>query len=450
MFKQKRLLPCFLAFRYLTWSRADSHAVFIARLCFLGIMIGSASLCLTLMIMSGFEKEISQKARGINSQAIISAKSEKVTLSWPEVGTMVKSKFSSDIDQVSATAISQVVLDHGQNFYNLLLKAIDPKTFSGISDLTSRISPELSKTGIQTMHRKPDEIDLEKILKKNNVIIGHKLAKNLGLKLGDQLKVLLPEPVNKKKVKLSQATVQIAGFSDIGFSEYDSSSMICSLELFWEFFGHSGSVDCILVKFTDIQNSKTPRLIDKTRLFFRRILPWAADEETETIKKLNADLPGLKVISWKELYPALLSSMRLEKYAMFFILLLVSIVAVMNMISLLIVQVQAKRKDIAILKTIGFEFAQIQQIFIFLGTTLTFLASCVGILLSVGLGLFFSRIFPIALPDDAYLVTHLPFDMAPEHFLLVFLATMIVGFLASWIPARRVWKLNIVQVLRGQ
>jgi ABC-type lipoprotein release transport system permease subunit len=140
--------------------------------------------------------------------------------------------------------------------------------------------------------------------------------------------------------------------------------------------------------------------------------------------------------------------MRLEKYAMFFILLLVSVVAIMNMVSLLIVQVQAGRKDIAILRTMGFGKNFIMQIYISLGMLLTVFASGIGLLLAFAISWFFSHAYPIKLPD-AYYVSHLPFDLAPQHFLLVFLTTLLAGLFASWLPARKAAKLNIIAVLRG-
>lgn len=418
------------------------------RLCFAGIMIGSASLCLTLMVMSGFEKKISQKARGMNSQAVITSKTGK-SLAWPEMGSLIKVKFKKMVDQISATSSSQVVVDHGQNFYNLMLKAVDVGSFDSVSDLVSRITPVLAETGPSARPRPERSVDLSKILQKNNVIIGHKIARSMGVKFGDELKVMLPEPVGKKKVKLTESRVRVAGFLDVGFEEYDSSSMICSLELFWEFFGHQGLVDNVLIKFFDHPKKKKSGFFSRLKSYVSGLMPWAADREMEMAKGLGHGLSGFKVQSWKELYPALVSSMRLEKYAMFLILMLVSIVAIMNMVSLLIVQVQAKRRDIAILRAMGFKPGQIRRIFVCLGLVLTFCASTAGVGTAFGLGLIFSNIFPIQLPD-AYLVSHLPFDLAPEHFLLVFVATMIVGFFASWIPARQAARLNIVQVLRGQ
>lgn len=399
--------------------------------------------------MSGFEKEISQKARGMNSQIIISSKSGK-SLAWPEMASLIKGD-KKEIVCASASSTSQIVVDHGQNFYTLILKAVDAKTFNQVSDLDRRITPNLSETGCQNSGRVSRKVDLQRILTGNNILIGHKIAKTMGVKFGDELKVLLPEPIGKKKIKLLESKVRIIGFLDVGFNEYDNATMICSLDLFWDFFGHKGLVDNVLVKFVSQSNEvdgKIDILISKISTYLSDTLPWAQDKETQQVNALKTKLSAFNVQHWKELYPALVSSMRLEKYAMFLILMLVSIVAIMNMISLLTVQVQSKRRDVAILRAMGFCAGQIEKIFIFLGLVLTFFASISGILLSLFVGIFFERIHPIRLPD-AYIVNCLPFDFSPEHFLLVFILTMIVGLLASWIPARQVFSLKVAEVLRG-
>lgn len=439
------LLPYIFALRMLRKSLSQNYVSFLIRLCFAGITIGSASLCLTLMIMSGFEREICQKARGMSSQAVISTKNQQL-ITWQGTPKFLQHLLPKLIENVSATSISHIIIDHGQNFHNLLLKAVDSKSFCKVSDLSARITPHIEETGPGAKPKTQRNFSLHKILDSNHVIIGYKLAQSLNVGLGDELKILLPQPSGKKNIKLHEAKVIVAGFLDVGFSEFDAGALICSLELFWEFFGNSGQVENILIKFRKNMSNQTlwRSLIER----LKSLLPWTPDQESLQASQLAQQLEDFKVQSWKELYPALISSLRLEKYAMFFVLLLVSIVAIMNMVSLLIVQVQAKRKDIAILRTVGFSCCFVQQIFISFGLVLTFFASTSGLLLAYSIGLFFTHILPIQLPD-AYLVATLPFDLASEHLILVFIATMIVGFFASWFPAKQASNLNIIKVLRG-
>jgi lipoprotein-releasing system permease protein len=205
-------------------------------------------------------------------------------------------------------------------------------------------------------------------------------------------------------------------------------------------------VDYVLINFID-NSAATTCTLQNVLAYLKRLLPWAQDWELLQSQKIAQQLPQLQVQAWQELYPALLSSMRLEKYVMFCVLLLISLVAIMNMIALLIVQVQAKRKDIVMLKVLGFSRYFIHLLFTLFGVLLTALASGTGLLLAAGIGYWFTYYMPLRLPD-AYLVAFLPFDLHPANFMLVFVATMLIGLLAAWIPARRAADLHVIEVLK--
>ena len=121
----------------------------------------------------------------------------------------------------------------------------------------------------------------------------------------------------------------------------------------------------------------------------------------------------------------------------------------MNMISLLFMQIQQKRRDIAIFKAMGMAHTTIKRLFLRIGLSITFVASLLGLGLAAGVGFLLERYPFIQLPD-VYYISYLPARMEPEIFLVVFLATMLLGFLATWIPAKRVRKINIVDVLRQE
>jgi lipoprotein-releasing system permease protein len=176
-------------------------------------------------------------------------------------------------------------------------------------------------------------------------------------------------------------------------------------------------------------------------------LIWPHDAEAAAIAVLQERLPHLVVCSWKDQYPALVSSLKLEKYVMFFILALITLVACMNMISLLFMQIQNKRRDIAIFKAMGMADSTIKNIFLGLGMRLTCYASLTGLTLAAIAGAILEHYPFITLPD-VYYVSYLPARMDPELFIIVFAATMLMGFLATWIPARQSKNINISKVLR--
>jgi ABC-type lipoprotein release transport system permease subunit len=171
------------------------------------------------------------------------------------------------------------------------------------------------------------------------------------------------------------------------------------------------------------------------------------DDETIVIKKLQKRLPHLNVYTWKDQYPALVSSLKLEKYVMFLILALITLVASMNMISLLFMQIQHKRRDIAIFRAMGMSSKIIRSIFLRMGLLITSIASICGLMLAACAGYALERYPCIELPD-VYYISYIPARMDLEIFLAVFVVTMIIGFCATWFPAQRSRRINISNILR--
>ena len=153
--------------------------------------------------------------------------------------------------------------------------------------------------------------------------------------------------------------------------------------------------------------------------------------------------------SWKSLYPALVSALKLEKYAMFFILFLMALVAGMNMVSLLFMLITHKQRDIAILRAMGLSTKSLSFIFIFIGFFISLVAGSIGLLGAWLVGLFLQQYHFIKLPD-IYQVTHLPVALEWHLFLIVFIVVLLIGFFASWIPAKTMHKIHITNILRFQ
>ena len=132
---------------------------------------------------------------------------------------------------------------------------------------------------------------------------------------------------------------------------------------------------------------------------------------------------------------------------MFFVLALITLVACMSMISLLFMQIQNKRRDIAIFKAMGLADTNIKAIFLRMGLVITTSASLVGLALAACAGYCIEKYPFIQLPD-VYYVSYLPARMDLELFVVVFVVTLLLGFLATWVPAHRATQINVADVLR--
>lgn len=440
-------LSSFLAWKYLTYKHKDANISFMIKICFLGILIGSFALMLTLIITNGFEKTIHEKMQGINAQVVVYSPGNR--LDYESIVETLQKDFPRDLKAISGFSVKQAIFEHNNLQSIVFLKGIDPEAECKVTNVASKI----------TAPQNVDPAMFKSLLQENSIIIGHKMAREHNLSVGQEITIMLPEAGGKKKILLNKRKVVIAGIFNIGLEEYDNNFAFVNLESLNNWFDDQG-VDHITIKL-----AKMPTIVDlmyqttSVKMFCKRVFRLIKykiqiyfagyDHESLIIKKLQYRLPHLMVISWKDQYPALVSSLKLEKYVMFFILALITLVASMNMISLLFMQIQNKQRDIAIFKTMGMNDGMIRSIFLRIGMGITIGASTCGLALAALVGYLLEKYPFIQLPD-VYYVSHLPARMDFEIFFVVFVATMLLGFLATWLPARRCKQINIPSVLRHQ
>lgn len=409
-------LPLELAYAFLGAKHKEKSISIMITICFLGILIGSFCLMLTLIITNGFEKTISEKMQGINASIIINSPPNKLDVDSLRPFLL---KNYPEIKSVSGCLMRQAIIDKNKNQTLIFLKGIEPN----YEDLVTNIGEKI----IKAISRSKEEVpSLETLLKDpNSIIIGYKIANSMNVDVGDEVNLLIPESGGRNKISLDKQKVLISGIFKIGLDEFDSGFAYCSNEFIMQAFDEKKGVDFVELSL------KNP------------------NENQAFASKLQENLPQLKVQSWQDLYPALVSSLKLEKYVMFFIIALISLVASMNMISLLFIQIQQKRRNIAIFKAMGMAGTTIVSIFLWIGMLITFLAVSVGLSLAVLAGYILEKYPFIELPD-VYYVSHLPARVEPSLVVIVFICTICLGFIATLIPALRAKRLNIANVLRSE
>jgi|GEM_PF-272433 len=443
-----RFLSTYLAWRYLTYKGQDKNISFMVKMCFWGIFIGTFALMLTLIITNGFEKTIYEKMQGINSQILISSPGNR--LDYESIASVLQKEYKIDIAAVSGSATKQAILDKDNIQSVVFLKGVDPVTEPEVTSLSNKILRPFVRTENRTKL-------FQQVVQDNQVIIGYKMAHENGLRVGDEITLLIPEPTGRKKIALKKQNVIVGGIFKVGLEEYDNNFAFINLDFLNQIFDEKG-VDQVSIKLNApevLLSLKTFKKIYSSK--WTAFWMWAKykiqttlnmfDYEVAVINHLKKRLPHLTVNSWKDLYPALVSSLKLEKYVMFFILALITLVASMNMISLLFMQIQQKRRDIAIFKAMGTNTKMIRSIFLQMGLTLTFFASTLGLTFAGIAGYFLGKYPFIKLPD-VYYISHLPARMDVEIFVVVFLATMLLGFIATWFPAQCAKQIEVAQVLR--
>lgn len=408
-----KTVSLFLAWRYLRGPKQERSISLMIKICFIGILIGSCALALVLGVMHGIEKITHEKLQGIHAQIIMRAHGKQLAVN--EIAAIFEQEFP-EIRAWSPSDTRQAIIQHpdSDDISNVvILKGIDPAREALTTKLKDKITngtPGHAKTlpGIITGH---------------NIMIGNTLAENLDFFPGDTAYLLITQDrhSHSKKINLERIDTAIGGTFKTGIDEFDAGIIFCTLTFLQEIFPDTGP--------TQINISLHPD----------------ANEQT-VIERLRTRF-ALDVYSWQDLYPALVSSLKLEKYAMALILALIILVASMNIVSVIFMQITQKRGDIAILQAIGMHHANIQRIFMWIGMIISVTASVLGIILAFILGSFIEKYPLIELPD-VYYVTYLPVHLDAPIVFFVFALILIMSFCATLFSARSTRNINISQVLR--
>lgn len=409
---QKNLITL-IAWRYIKGSNKEKNLSVMVAVCFCAILIGSCALTLVSCIMNGFEKATHEKLRGIHSQIIM--RTPQGALHFNRIEEVIKKEFPS-VSAISPVGFKHALIhapDAQDTTTMVIIKGIDPDREKKIQTIAQKI-----------IHaNNTQKFELEDLLDQNKIIIGKKLADAHRLKLGDSLAIWSTDTDNlTEEINFNKTTMSIAAFFDTGIEEFDTSVIICSLTALSELFNEG--ISQINVNLT------------------------AGSDESSTIAELKKRF-GLETYSWKELYPALVSALKLEKYAMFFVLMLITLVASMNIVSLLFMYIMQKRRDIAILKACGATQRTINSIFMVMGVGISVAASATGLLLAYIICLILKWYPFISLPDTYY-VSYLPVSIEYKTFSLVFVVIILISSLASFFSIQKSRTLLVSSMLKGE
>jgi lipoprotein-releasing system permease protein len=217
----------------------------------------------------------------------------------------------------------------------------------------------------------------------------------------------------------------VGGIFDSGMYDYDSTIVFMSMADAQRFFEIGEKATGIEVKVEDIDAARVVARDLEQRVGY----PYFARD-------------------WMEVNRNLFVAFRLEKFIQFIVLLLIVLVAAFNIAATLVMVVMEKRKDIAILKSMGATNLAIATIFVFKGAVIGILGTVAGILGGLGGSALIERYQFIELPKDVFYVSTVPVRIYPENFALVAVAAIVICVLATIYPARQAARLAPVDVIR--
>ena len=266
------------------------------------------------------------------------------------------------------------------------------------------------------------------------VIVGARLAQQLGLRYGDTITLLAPRGVATPFGTTPRVqSFRIVALFQIGMSEYDSSFIFMPLAAAQKYFRLGVAVSALEVM---IEN---PDMVHRAR----EPIAAAAGENT-------------RVVDWQQVNSSFFTALQVERNVMFMILTLIVLVAALNMISGLIMLVKDKGHDIAILRTMGATGGSIMRIFFITGASVGIGGTVAGVVLGTvfcanieSIRQFLSSLTGTELfSPEIYFLSQIPAEMDPMEVTLVVIMALTLSAVATLYPAYRAARLDPVDALR--
>ena len=404
------MLSRFIGLRY-SFSRQQSHLVaFISRISTLGMVLAVSLLILVTSVMNGFDQALKEKI--INIVPHVTLVSDEPLSNWQ---TLVESaKTHPEVEAASPFSFFQGMLVQGDKIKPLFLTSFDPDE-----------QPENS-----LLLQKLKVMGFEGFTHANEIILGEAVASHLGVNPGESIQFMganqsisAPVPIEMKVVGIIRTGTQMD--HKLGLTDRQTLAKL-------QGFQDLQAVNGIRLYLKDIFKSQEVAIDQR----FALGLPYASDWTS----------------SLGNLYQAVQMSRKLIVLLVFIII----AVAAFNLVSTLILAVNDKASDVAILRTLGCTRRQILGIFIFQGAAIGVMGVLFGIVFGVLLSFGLPKLVNWGeqilgsqlLKTEIYPIDYLPTDIRIEDIAVISLMALGLCLVATIIPAVRAAKLSPARILR--
>ena len=408
----------FIGLRYLRARRQETFISLITVISLLGVMIGVMTLNVVMAVMTGFEETLRDRLLGINAHIALLKSGDQLSEYEELVQQVVKQE---GVVAASPAIYGQVMLTSGSRVSGVVVRGVDPDRVNAVVDL-QRYMKQGSIAGLKQQN--PVQVQ-DRTIMLPGVIMGERLAAQLGVFVGSPIQVVSPlgSPTAIGVIPKVRRFV-ITGLLNTGMSEIDSTLVFMGLADAQKFFELGDAVSNTEIRVNDVNQSR--EIADRIQLQLG--FPYLTED-------------------WTRLWPNLFSALQLEKTVYFLVLLLMVLIGAFNIISTLVMVVMEKRKDIAILMSMGATRASIRKIFLLKGFIIGIVGTTLGLLLGLVVCTLIAQ-YRFELPKDVFLISTVPVRIYFSNFMIVTVASFIVCLLASIYPARQAAKLDPVEIIR--
>jgi lipoprotein-releasing system permease protein len=408
----------FIALRYLRAKRKQVMISVITVIAMAAVAAGVASLITVLAMMTGFRQEFQTKILSGTAHINLGYKTRRPLDNYREL--VEKIRRLPHIRAASATLYQRVLISGHNQTDGAILKGVDmhePPESNEVFQFAAEGDPRLLTE---------PETDSETGAKIDRIFVGRSLAENVGLRIGDIATITSPQGhLTPLGMAPRIRELRVAGLIQTGLSDYDEVWAYLSLDAAQRLAGTEDVVELIQMKVDDV---------DKVKAIGREVL--------------QAVGPDYVVEDWQQMNAPIYSALSYEKYLSGIALLIVIGIAALNIITVLIMIVVEKQRDIAILKSMGATNRSMMWLFMLQGVMIGVVGIVIGVALGAGFCHFANLHHWIQLPQGVYGLDYLPFRLNLIDVTMVVAITLAISFLSTLYPAWNAARINPIEGLR--
>ncbi|OEJ13228.1 hypothetical protein BFL38_00790 [Brachyspira hampsonii] len=332
-----------LGVRYLRAKKKFSFVSIITIICVLGILVGDMVMITVLSVMNGFQDDIRDKILGMRAHINISAYSDQPLTDYKYVVDNIM--HNKDITSAYPYIVLPCIM-RSYGFTTLItVRSFEDTIFTTDKDFIKYFNfVEGNNKDMQT----------------NDALIGSEMAKDYALSIGDTIDIISASGSFERGFKPQKTTFTIKGIYKTGYYEYDSRMVIVPLTTGQRMVGYNNAVTGVAVK---------------VRNFF---------EADKVAKKIDTDLKEFyNVMPWMLFDRNFFQALHTEKLMLALILSFIILIAALNIASSQIIFVKDKRRDIAIIKTLGLRPSNVAKVFFLEGAIIGLIGTVLGVICGI-------------------------------------------------------------------
>ncbi len=381
-----------------------------APLSFLGLVLGVAALVASMAVMSGYEETLKNAMTDVTGDMQVVRKG-KLVENWEDFSRKIRS-IEPRVQALARFGYAEAVIARKGQVSGVLFQGVELTDISKVLKIEQR-----TKAG----NLKLDQ---------DHIAVGQGLAKKFDIKVGEKIYIVVPlaTPFDSTGFRRQSKEFIVSAIMDFGKNDWNDRLVLGDLKALQ-----------LLTEIGDRYTGAFIKLNDRSE---------SGSASLNLMDKLGA---GFSVMDWNDVNRNLFEAVKIERAVIFFVVLIIVIVAAFNISSTLYVFIRQKYSDIAILKTLGLSRRKIRAVFLGQGLLVGLGGVLLGFLIGylLCLGFMFLQNYYALISGSVYKIDRIQVSIRPLDLIIIGLSTLFICLLATLSPAVRGSQLEVIEGLKN-